>query len=69
MSENQGEGEKEYTQAQRIKSGLLAVSPNLKAYASFLEDDKGDIEPFKRIGTFLCLSGFPIDHQHDQESE
>ena len=32
MSGNQGEGEKEYTQVQRIKSGLLAVFPNLEAY-------------------------------------
>jgi hypothetical protein len=63
MSGDQGEGEKDYTQVQRIKSGLLAVVPNLKAYESFMEDDRGVVKLFIRLAKENKLLGQNSDEK------
>lgn len=39
----------EYSEKERIESGLIAVFPCFEAYKSFVQTDTGNIEPFIRL--------------------
>ena len=43
--------ELEYTHEERIRFGLIAVFPNLKAYHHFVRNERGDAGPFIRLAS------------------
>jgi len=49
MSKNSIDDQGGYSEKERVKSGLMAVFPTFETYRNFIEDDKGDLEPFLRI--------------------
>lgn len=57
MSDNSIGDQKEYSEKEKIESGLMAVFPTLEVYQRFILEDQGDIKTFIRLAREYGIIG------------